>query len=328
MKVLLKKLFSHLYVLVVCIFLPLNSMEERRLPLTPVKESNLHNGARIPVTPSGKALRLKVARGVKRCIEGTAATENFDENEIEAELLTASPHTLTRRLRRKSMDRFQAACDAHGVTHDQINAIMPAGRAALASFVDADRYFKPKAPEAIESEFKVVAQKFKAAHFHLRQDPSVENAANSGTMVLVNPVGLKSLTELQRAAVYAHEITHGKNEDVAVRTAVAFVFNGQGKLDLYKAQLQGILSRTQETFADLAPAATSPTIAQGLLEYRKELLAKHGPGAPTTHPANDAWAQLDQTMVELHAKHKEELARKERFAGLNRRFKQQLEEAS
>ena len=63
------------------------AMEKSRLPLSPFKDitnwpAASSTEAEAPagvVTPSGKALRLKIAQELKRCIEGNAQEKTFPE---------------------------------------------------------------------------------------------------------------------------------------------------------------------------------------------------------------------------------------------------------
>ena len=99
-----------------------------------------------------------------------------------------------------------------------------------------------------------------------------------------------------------------------MRLAVTKEFTKRRRLTVFKRDLEGQLYRMQEAFADAEPAASSPTTAQGLKEYRKLYLSKYGPGKGRTHPAADKWAELDADLVSLHTKRKEELSRKEELA--------------
>lgn len=300
-------------------------MEKRKLPLSPVKDSNIQSPDTCSVTPNGKALRKKVALGVKRCIAAPVSDEdkeNLDaEDEFGPEVLTSSPQSLTRVLYARAMNEVKAECHKFGVLDEKVESHLDKARCVVGAQALLRQLFATKPSEDEEKDFKRLAQFFHESGYQLRYDATLANAVNEGTTVIANKAEMDKLTPLQRAAVYAHEIMHGKNEDGAYRIAFQDEFVAQNKYVEFLIYVANILYRTQETFADLGVAARAPNLAKGITEFRQAILQERGPGVPTTHPANDAWAELDATMVELHAKYKEELARKERCMQMNKRLR-------
>lgn len=275
------------------------------------------------VTPNGKALRRKIADDVKRCIAAPHESSDMGktEDELAPEVLTFSPKSFTKTLYARAMNAVKMKCQRLGATEAQMKARLEDARLS----VDAEAYLRKtmaRKPSKDETEdFKRLSVFFDAAEFELRYDPTIANAVSEGSAVVANKSEMDKLTFVQRMAVYAHEITHGKNEDWTYRKAYQAEFEALGKHAEYKASIEPVLFRTQEVFADLVPGAKAPSLARGITEFRQAILRANGRGAPSTHPANDAWAELDATMVALHAKHTEEKKRRERLSQSSKRLR-------
>lgn len=280
------------------------------------------------VTPKGKALRSKIAAGVKRCV-AMPFDDIFEDGYTPVEdehdpLLTYSPQSLTKTLHAQALDVIRKESQEYGVSQEQVRAMLPAAcRSVAASALKRiAQLTEPSLPD--QENFKKLAAYFNEPSFVLRFNTSTDLADNLGSSVVANKAAMDELTPLEQTAVYAHEITHGKHKDVEYRQAYSDAFKVLGKHEAYK-DFSEILFRTQEVFADLSPASKSSDLASGLAQFRQARLKKYGPGKPSTHPARDAWAELDAAMVELHAKHTQEKERRARLSQAAKRFLHRLE---
>jgi hypothetical protein len=277
------------------------------------------------VTPNGKALRRKIAAGVKRCIAAPASDDdmNKSDEDLDPEVLASSPISLTRRLRAHFMDKYTFECEKRGLDTEAIQKRLDKARKSL-SAVAKKHKSSSKAPNPTdERDFKKMANYLNAPKQRLRYSESISFAVNEGLLVVVNKANMDTLSRPICAAICAHEITHGKNEDVVYRMAYCDEFKAQGLIHEFESDLGLVLYRTQEVFADLEPAALNPHLARSFSELRAEDAQKRGSVAlDGTHPAVGDWAVLDALMVQLHEKHQQEKERKERMAHLSKKFRE------
>ncbi len=257
------------------------------------------------VTPNGKALRRKIALGVKRCIAAAPGDLDIDplDKDLAPEVLTASPKSLTKTLYVRAMNAVRSKCARLGAPDDEIKKQLESARVSVVAHANKRKASAKKPTQYEQEDFTKLALLFDAPTFELLYDPKIYSATAEGS-------------------VYAHEITHSKNEDWECRIAYRAAFDAQGKTTQYESSAKPVLYRAQEVFADLIPAAKAPSLAKGIAEYRKNILEEYGKGAPSTHPANGDWAKLDALMVALHEKHKEEQERKERMAYLSQKLRE------
>lgn len=276
------------------------------------------------VSPNGKALRRKIATGVKRCIAAEPGDLDIDplDKDLAPEVLTASPKSLTKTLYVRAMNAVRSKCARLGAPDDEIKKQLESARVSVVAHANKRKASAKKPTQYEQEDFTKLALLFDAPTFELLYDPKIYSATAEGSAVVANASEMKKLTFLQRMAVYAHEITHSKNEDWECRIAYRAAFDAQGKTTQYESSAKPVLYRAQEVFADLIPAAKAPSLAKGIAEYRKNILEEYGKGAPSTHPANGDWAKLDALMVALHEKHKEEQERKERMAYLSQKLRE------
>lgn len=277
------------------------------------------------VTPNGKALRCKIAAGVKRCIAAPTSDYDMDkaDEEFDPEVFTSSPISLTRRLRAHFMDKFTLECEKRGLCSKVIQKRLDEARKSLSAFAKKQKS-SLAAPSAVdERDFKRMANYLNAPKLRLRYSESTLLASNQGQLVVVNKACMDRLSRPICAAICAHEITHGKNEDVEYRMAYLDELKAQGHSPELESDLLPVLYRTQEVFADLEPAALNPDLARGLNELRTDDAQKRGSlKLENTHPAVGDWAALDALMVQLHEKYQQEKERKERMAHLSKKFRE------
>lgn len=285
------------------------------------------------VTPNGKALRAGIIRKTIACIDGIEE-KAVGNPEIHPAFLTDSPVRLKSRMHAMVTQGIYTSCQTYGITREKIKACYPDALRIAQSHSLAIRIMNPMAPVDLEREMKEMARKLGCPEFFVRSESQTYYATNYHDLITINEQDMRTFTHEQRAAVFAHEIMHGKHFDGVFTLAVRMAFEKEGKIADFVNHIKPKLQRGCEVFADMGAAVSSPTLAKHIASVRAELHHRklqeiqegtRVPASPTTHPESAAWAALDRDYVALHEKDKQEKERIERIALASKRFRENLD---
>lgn len=218
-------------------------------PLTPHKEELMH-------------IKCDLMAAIEAGIQGEDSSNKFSEADLDEELKQSTPRKFKEGARQYFYKKFQARCAAKGVTPDQVESLREAVKEDIDLDAMADEGHSP-ASTPTKEQVRKVADRINHRGLDVRKTKNGNTAYTRGGMLVIDESVVREVapTTPLKEALWAHELTHDKEQDLVTRLAYERAFEQQGQP--MTPTSKRCLERFHEIFADIQEAST-PQSAQAV----------------------------------------------------------------
>ncbi len=236
-------------------------------------------------------------------------SEDFPMDGISPAILSASPSELAEYFRQWCDDRIEMLLLDKGITPEMVTAEIPIARHELNCSLAKAVLETPS--DQIKQEVQGVAGYMGIIPPLVFKIHGKTASVVGGSIVAYSPQKLQKLapTPRRRKAVYAHELTHRKNQDALHKIAIRKAFEKAGKDDEYTNQLAHEISRAKEVTCDFTGGSLCLEYAQ---HFERLWNIPDTQSVAATHPRRIHRKNIATSLAHVHRLHNENKRKKER----------------
>lgn len=260
-------------------------------------------------TPTSIKVRVNLLSAISDAVEGDKADENFDPEQLDPELLKASPQSFLKKVRQVYGDILAEEFTQQGVTPEMVAAEFSPARAQIKDLADAtDRLLSPASTPIRNAGLEVARRLGQKLSFR-RAATQIEAYLNDD-QVVVDESLVKTIAPSPESlkVVAGHEGGHWIGNDQVERIAYIKACQKVAASDELEA-LKKRKWRSQEVFADMTPQMLSPTLAKAAIRVTKRFIAQDGVGTSGEYPTNIERRDIALSSDAYHQQHQKERSR-------------------
>lgn len=260
-------------------------------------------------TPTSNKVRINLLSAITTAIEGDGCDESFDQEQLAPNFLHASPSTFVKKVRKAYNAMLAEEFTEAGVTPEMIATHKSPVKVDIKVMADAtDRLLSPASSPIKKAAHEMASRLGEHLTFH-RGETGIE-AYQNDDLAVVDEALLKDIASSPESLkfVAGHEIGHKRNRDQVVRAALLRALVPLSP-SAEREKIKNKKCRAQEVFADLTPAALSPTLAKASVRVMEKIIANEGAGTIGEYPLNTQRRDVVHATQAFHEQHQKEKQR-------------------